>query len=224
MMATVLVEGQCLIPGDLATLAAFRRWAASEEFPQTGRIDWLSSHIEVDMSPEDIFTHGTLKTAIVGRLWPLARDRGIHLFTGETRVSSVAGDLSVEPDVVAVSDATIDTGRVRLVPASGSRPDRFAELEGAPDLVVEIVSDASVKKDTERLPAAYHAAGIREFWLIDARGAEVRFTIHRWEPTGYVASITADGHGSSTVFGCGFALVRSRNAAGRFIYDLAPVG
>ena len=220
-MASVLVEDQCLIPGDLATLAAFRRWAVSDEFPPVGRIDWVASHIEVDMSPEDIFTHGTLKTALVGRLWPLAQDRGIHLFTGETRVSSVAGDLSVEPDVVAVSDAAIDAGRVRLVPASGGRPDRFTELEGTPDLVVEIVSDASVKKDTQRLPAAYHAAGIREFWLIDARGPEVRFTIHRWEPAGYVASLTADGRGFSTVFGCGFTLVRSRNAGGRFIYDLA---
>lgn len=223
-MATVLVADQCLIPGDLATLAAFRRWAASEAFPQTGRIDWVASHIEVDMSPEDIFTHGTLKTAIVGRLWPLAQGRGIHLFAGETRVSSVAGDLSVEPDVVAVSDAAIDAGRVRLVPASGGRPDRFTELEGAPDLVVEIVSDASVKKDTQRLPAAYHAAGIRECWLIDARGTEVGFTIHRWEPAGYVASTTADGHGFSTVFACGFALVRSRNAAGRFVYDLTVIG
>ena len=223
-MATVLVADQCLIPGDLATLAAFRRWAVSEAFPQTGRIDWVSSRIEVDMSPEDIFTHGTLKTAIVGRLWPLAQGRGIHLFAGETRVSSVAGDLSVEPDVVAVSDAAIDAGRVRLVPASGGWPDRFTELEGAPDLVVEIVGDASVKKDTQRLPAAYHAAGIREFWLIDARGAEVGFTIHRWEPASYAASTTADGHGFSTVFACGFALVRSRNAAGRFVYDLTVIG
>ena len=223
-MATVLVEGQCLIPGDLATLAAFRRWAVSEEFPQTGRIDWVSSHIEVDMSPEDIFTHGTLKTEIVRVLGTLAKDRGMHIFTGETRVSSVAGDLSVEPDVVVVSDAAIDAGRVRLVPASGGRPDRFTELEGAPDLVVEIVSDAAVKKDTERLPAAYHAAGIREFWLIDARGADVRFTIHRWEPSGYVASTAPDGGSLSTVFGCGFVVVRSRNAGGRFVYDLAVVG
>ena len=131
-MATVLVEDQCLIPGDLATLAAFRRWAVSDAFPQAGRIDWVASHIEVDTSPEGIFTHGTLKTALVGRLWPLAQDRGIHLFTGETRVSSVAGDLSVEPDVVAVSDAAIDAGRVRLVLASGGRPDRFVELKAPP--------------------------------------------------------------------------------------------
>jgi hypothetical protein len=53
------------------------------------------------------------------------------------------------------SDAAIDGGRVRLVPASGGRPDRFAELEGAPDVVVEIVSDASVNQDTERLPACH---------------------------------------------------------------------
>ena len=50
-MATVHVADQCLIPGDVATLAAFRRWAVSDEFPQTGRIDWVASHIEVDMSP-----------------------------------------------------------------------------------------------------------------------------------------------------------------------------
>jgi Uma2 family endonuclease len=125
---------------------------------------------------------------------------------------------------VAVSDAAIDAGRVRLVPASGGRPDRFTELEGAPDLVVEIVSDASVTKDTQRLPAAYHAAGIPEFWLIDARGADVRFTIHRHEPSGYVASVTTDGHAFSTLFNRGFTLVRGRNASGRFVYDLAAVG
>jgi hypothetical protein len=36
-MATVHVAEQCLIPGDVATLAAFRRWAVSDEFPRTGR-------------------------------------------------------------------------------------------------------------------------------------------------------------------------------------------
>ena len=219
-MATVLVEDQCLIPGDLATLTAFRRWALSDDFPTTGRIDWVASHIEVDMSPEDIFTHGTLKTEIVGVLWTLAKARGIHHFTGETRVSSDAGDLSVEPDVVAVSDDAIDAGRVRLVPAAGGKPDRFVELEGGPELIVEIVSDSSVKKDTQRLPAAYHAAGVRELWLIDARRADVQLTIHRWEPSGYTADVAADGTCRSTVFDCTFAIVRSRNAAGRFIYDL----
>ena len=45
--------------------------------------------------------------------------------------------------------------------------------------MIEIVSDSSVAKDTRRLPAAYHKAGVGEFWLVDARGPETSFTIHR---------------------------------------------
>lgn len=220
-MATVLIDEQCEIPSGIGTLSDFRRWAVSPEFPPTGRIDWVASRIEVDMSPEDIFTHGTLKSEIVGRLWTLAKDRGMHLFTGETRVSNPSADLSVEPDVVIVTDAAIDSGRVRPVPAASSKPDRFVEFEGSPDLVIEIVSDSSVAKDTRRLPAAYHKAGVTEFWLVDARDPEVSFTIHRWEPAGYAPDHTAAGLPHSALFGCGFTLTRSRNPQGRPVYDLA---
>lgn len=219
-MASILVDEQCLIPDGIASLADFRRWALSPAFPERGRIDWIGSRIEVDMSPEDIFMHGTLKTEIVRVLGTLAKDRAMHLFTGETRVSSVAGDVSAEPDVVAVFDAAFDAGHVRLVPSAAGKPDRFIELEGGPDLIVEIVSDSSVAKDTRRLPAAYHAAGVREFWLVDARGADVLFTIHRHEADGFVATAPVDGFARSDVFNCGFAIRRSRNPHGRLIYDL----
>ena len=72
-MATVLVAGQCEIPGEVATLDAFRRWAQSPEFPTSGRIDWVASCIEVDMSPEDIFTHGTVKSEIVRVLTQMSK-------------------------------------------------------------------------------------------------------------------------------------------------------
>jgi Uma2 family endonuclease len=223
-MATVLVEDQVEIPGTVATLTAFRHWALSEAFPKRGRIDWVGSQIEVDMSPEDLFTHGTLKTAIVASLWPLARRTGYNLFTGETRISSVAGNVSAEPDVVAVSDAAIDTDRVRLTPKAGGETDRFVELEGGPELVVEIVSDASVGKDRRRLPPAYFAAGVTEFWLIDARGPELEFVIHHRGENGFVpVAVAADGGQPSTVFSCGFQLIRGRNARGRYVYDLVVV-
>ena len=35
--------------------------------------------------------------------------------------------------------------------------------------MAEIVGDASVGKDRRRLPPAYFAAGVMEFWLSDAR-------------------------------------------------------
>ena len=108
---------------------------------------------------------------------------------------------------------------MRLVQPSGECPTGRG-TGGTPDLIVEIVSDSSVRKDTLRLPAAYHAAGVREFWLVDARKAEVQFQILRWTPSQYVAAEQIDGTARSDVFGCGFSLVRSRNPSGRFVYDL----
>jgi hypothetical protein len=50
-MASVLLEDQCLIPGQISSLADFRRWSLSGDFPASGRIDWVASQIEVDTSP-----------------------------------------------------------------------------------------------------------------------------------------------------------------------------
>ena len=36
--------------------------------------------------------------------------------------------MSVEPDLVFVSDASLDEGRVRLVPKVGGAADRYAEM------------------------------------------------------------------------------------------------
>src|SRR5262249_1305306 len=147
-------------------LADFRRWALSDQFPDRGRIDYLAGRIEVDMSPEDLFTHGTLKTVIGARVHQRveALDLG-HTFIGETRISSVPGDVSAEPDVVVITHAALEEGRLVLTPKASGEPDRFVEVEGGPDLIVEILSDSSERKDLRRLPTAYFHAGVREFWL-----------------------------------------------------------
>jgi hypothetical protein len=81
---------------------------------------------------------------------------------------------------------------------------------------------SSLAKDTRRLPAAYHKAGVAEFWLVDARGPDVTFTIHRREPSGYVEDRTPERLPRSAVFGCGISLERSRNPQGRPVYALMP--
>jgi Uma2 family endonuclease len=95
------------------------------------------------------------------------------------------------------------------------------EVEGPPDLIVEIVSDSSAAKDTERLPAAYWRAGVREFWLADARGATLVFQIHRPGPSAYEpVEPDADGYQYSPVLAHRLRLTRNRNARGRWTYDL----
>jgi Uma2 family endonuclease len=222
MAITLVLEEQVEVPMDLRDLADFRRWAISATFPERGRIDYLSGRIEVDRSPEDLHTHGILKTEVVGVLWQRIKAGELgQIYSDRARVSSPAADLSVEPDVVFLSESSLDSGRVRLVPKAGGAADRYIEVEGPPDLVVEIVSDGSVHKDTERLPAAYYRAGVPEFWLIDARRDDLFFRIHQSGPVHYESAATdADGYQYSTAVPGWYRLERGRNARGRIVFDL----
>jgi Uma2 family endonuclease len=221
----VIFEEQVEIPF-VGSLGDFRGWATSDRFPERGRIDYIAGRVEVDTSPEDFYCHGTLKTEIIGVLRQIVKRAGTgHLLTDSTRVSCPAADLSVEPDIVFVSDESLDSGRVRLVPKATGEPDRYIELEGAPDLIVEIVSDSSATKDTQRLPAAYYQAGVGEFWLIDARGETLGYQIYRPGPAAYQAvPPDADGFQRSAVFNTRFLLTRQRNRRGRWTFDLREKG
>ncbi len=208
---------------DLRCLADFRRWTASDDFPDRGRIDYIQGRIVIEMSPEDLHTHGKLKTELVGVLWRRVKHEELgELYSDRARVCCPDADLSAEPDVVFVSESSLDSGRVRLVPKAGGGTDRYIELEGPPDLVIEIVSDASVRKDTEDLPRGYYQAGVSEFWLTDARGADLIFRIHRrgasqFEP----AETDADGYQYSDVLRRWYRLDRTRSAKGRVVFNLS---
>ena len=221
MASSVIFEERVEIPY-FRSLAEFRAWALSDAFPERGRIDYVGGRIEVDMSPENLFFHGSIKTEVVRVLANIVQSAGGgYLFSDCTRVSSPNADLSAEPDVVYVSADSIDSGRVRLVPSAGGEPDSYVELEGAPDLVVEIVSDSSVAKDTKRLPVSYWCAGIAEYWLVDVRRERLLFRLHARGADGYEpAPADAEGFQLSAVFDRRFRLERRRDARGRWVFDL----
>ena len=221
-MATIRFEEQIEIPLGIRSLVDFRRWATSDDFSEQGRIDYVAGSIEVEMSPEDFFCHGTLKGEIYARLHDRVKRLGLgHVVTDRTRVSCPAADLSVEPDIVFLSHETLQSGRARLVPKSGAALGRYVEVEGPPDLIVEIVSDASVIKDTRRLPQAYFRAGIQEFWLADARSGELVFRIHHRAASAFEPAPPDDeGFQPSTVFASLFRLDGTRNPEGHWEFDL----
>jgi Uma2 family endonuclease len=221
MASSVIIEEDIEVPC-FGSLAEFRQWAASEEFPDRGRIDYIGGQVEMDMSPENVFFHGSVKTETVGELRNILRSRGGgYLFSDRMRVSCDEADLSAEPDVVYLTDEALNSGRVRLVQSSTGEPDSFVELEGAPELVVEIVSDSSVVKDTLRLPVSYWQAGVLEYWLIDVRGERLFFQIHDRGPEGFEPlAPDAEGFQRSAVFERRFRLFRERNPHGRWMFDL----
>lgn len=219
---SVVFEELVEVPLGVRSLADFRRWALSDDFPESGRIDFIDGKIEVDMAPEDLFCHGTLKTELARIVSDrVKKNRLGHLFIDKGRISSPEAGLSVEPDIVFLSHEAIRSGRVRLIPKSGGKLGRYVEIEGAPDLIVEIVSDGSVTKDTRRLPAAYFRAGVREFWLADACGERPVFSIHCPGQNGFEpVPPDADGFQSSAVLDCRYRLDATRNADGNWEFDL----
>jgi len=175
---SICIEDDVVIPDGVGKLATFRRWALSSEFPDRGRIDFLDGRIEVDMSPEELQSHGVLKSALHLYVAGVVAQQGSgQVFADRARLTSEPAQLSCEPDVLFVSWDALQTERVRYVSASRTDPDRLMEIEGAADLAVEVVSKGSVGKDTKRLPPLYASAGVRELWIADARGNEVKFEI-----------------------------------------------
>jgi Uma2 family endonuclease len=224
MSAVVLsvADDQSVEIPDVRSLTAFRRWAASKQFPEQGRIDYLAGRIEVEMSPERAFSHGTTKVEIIRALANFLAEQELGLlFADRMRVSSSAGDLSVEPDVVLVTHARLESGQVELKPAASPGTADFVELIGGPDLVVEIVSPSSVVKDTERLPDAYFLAGVREYWIVDALGDDLQFQVFGRGRKGFVARrLDVAGYHRSDVLDRRVRFTRRQTPQGFFAYRL----
>lgn len=214
------VEKPFRIPASARSFEGFRRWTRSSRFPEQGRIDFIGGHIEVDMSPEDLHKHGLVKTTIAGVLFDriMLRELG-DVYIDRARVAVPGPKLSVEPDVVVVLWESIDAGRVREIPRKINRPESYIELEGAVDLVVEVISDSSVGKDRTRLPPQYAAAGVPELWLVDVRQG-LRFEVHVLEGEGYrLLAADADGWLQSPLLGP-VRLRRERIRPDRWSYRL----
>lgn len=214
------------IPAGIRSLGDFRKWSTSATFPQSGRIDFLDREVMIDMSPEQYYEHSGPKVEIGRVLANLARaeDLGdVHL--DSTRIVSPEAQLSCEPDVLFISYDSLDAGRVRLVPGRRRQATDAIEIEGGPDLVVEVVSPSSMSKDLERLPTAYYAAGVREYWIVDARSKPLVFEILT-RGTSAFEHVPADEAGfcPSTVFGRKFHLIERQHTRGHVVFDLLTRG
>jgi Uma2 family endonuclease len=220
----IFFEENLRIPEDALSFDGFQRWTDSDGFPETGRIDYLEGNVEVDMSPEDLYTHSAVKTAIALRLGTLIVEGDLgDVFIDRSRVRSRFAELSVEPDIVVVLSSSLKTGKVRLIPAASGKKgtDRFSALDGPVDLVVEIISDGSVGKDNRRLPRSYARAGIPEFWTVDARGKDLQFRIHSLQDGVYaVIEPDSEGWARSPQLGLDFRLRRRRADPAPWRYTL----
>ena len=208
------------VPPDAHSLAGFRAWAASDAFPEGGRISLIEGEMLIDISPEHIETHNRVKTEILRAIATLVGDTDCgQVYSDGAWITNDDADLSTEPDAAFASWESLETGRVVIVPTADDGIDGF-EIRGSPDWMLEVVSRNSVRKDTRLLPVAYFRAGVREFWLVDARAPQLAFTIFKRHEAGFVAAETRDGWNESPLFDREFRLRRDRDRRGGWRYAL----
>jgi Uma2 family endonuclease len=218
MIMTVVIQQEheaVQIPDWVRDLNSFRRWAKSDDFPEQGWYAHLGGKLWVDPSMERL-AHNKLKSKVNAVLTPLAEGLDAGQFFGDRMLlTNVEADLSTEPDGMFVSHSAVAEGRVRL-----EQGDDCVEVEGSPDMVLEVVSPTSVQKDTVVLRELYFRAGVTEYWLADPRRAGLTFEILKRGPKGFVATRKHEGWIKLAVFGKSFHLSRKDHPQGYPIFLL----
>ncbi len=206
------------VPDWVVDLESFRRWMDAEDVPEKARICYFENKVWIDMSKEQVFSHVLVKTQFIIVVGGHAKAGQMGLFLGDgVRLTNLDANFSVKPDATFISQASLNGGQVRFVEGM---EEGFLEVEGTPDMVLEVISPTSVRKDTVVLRQAYWDAGIREYWLVDARKEPLAFDILRHTSRGYVSTRKQQAWVASAVFGKSFRLTLQSLPPGRPDYLL----
>lgn len=132
---------------------------------------------ELVVTPSPVPRHQDLVTVVISLL---------TAFVGPRRLGKVLSG----PIDVKISEYTILVPDLIFVSA-----DRLAIIgptyvDGGPDLVVEVLSPSTRRRDLVQKPALYAAAGVREYWQIDPDSESITINTLR---DGRYHAVPADG-------------------------------
>jgi Uma2 family endonuclease len=208
-----------VIPLDAYTHEGFVAWRIPSGHSKRPRVALINREIWIDMNAEALDTHNRLKGCITGVISQLidSLDWG-YCYADGALVTIPKADVSNEPDACYVSVESFRNGRMRERQSkSGSQS---LSLVGPPDWILEVVSDSSVQKDTVILKEGYFRAGVREYWLVDARKEKVDFQMLVPGKTGFVARPRRGGWVTSPLFRRKFSLQRKTFAKDFWRWEL----
>lgn len=146
--------------GKQYTYADYLTWRLKD------RIELIMGRI-FRMSPAPSSEHQQIVSALHGNLYQYLKKRTCQVFPSpfDVVLPSPSGTLDtvVQPDITVICDLSKITKRGCM---------------GSPDLVVEVVSKASVKKDLHEKYSLYERCGIKEYWLVlPAERSLILFTL-----------------------------------------------
>jgi Uma2 family endonuclease len=146
------------------TVADYMKWPDEERWE-------LIDGVAYDMSPAPTIRHQKITGRLYSRLEQKLRGKSCQPFIAPVDVVLSERDV-VQPDVLVVCD-----------------PGKITEknIQGAPDLVVEVLSPSTATKDLREKKALFERAGVLEYLLIDP--LEEYIQVFRHDPqTGFGAA------------------------------------
>lgn len=121
----------------------------------TDRVELIMGKI-FKMSPAPSSIHQHAVSVIHGTIFQFLKGKPCKVFPAPFDVlllsSSGEKNTVVQPDITVVCDASKITN---------------AGCVGAPDLIVEVISKSSVKKDLHQKYRIYETAGVKEYWIVN---------------------------------------------------------
>jgi Uma2 family endonuclease len=213
---SVIIDDNVCVPSWIVDLDTYRQWAHSAQYPERGSISFLDGQIWVDLSMEELITHNKVKTAFSFEIMKVLRGAESGEFIGDRMfLTNTQAKLATEPDGLAYVWSTMISEKLI---AKAGKSHGFMELQGTPDLVLEVVSKSSVQKDTVHLRDSYWKAGIPEYWLANALGEAPIFEILHRNDDGYAALEATQDWQTSRILKHQFRLVSKVNPIGHLQY------
>ncbi len=157
----------------MSTQTAF---VSTETFTQKEFKHWLDerpasdiNHYEllrgkIIMNPPAGWPHGSVESNIHTPLATFVRAHGLGIMLGSSAGYDLPSGDTVEPDI-----SFIATERLTAGPAP--QPGKFVRI--VPNLVVEILSPATARRDRTEKKAIYQENGVEEYWLVDTKRREI---------------------------------------------------
>jgi Uma2 family endonuclease len=129
-------------------------WKDWLEIPESAECRYELLEGELHMSPTPLTRHQRI-----------SRNLGFLIETWVRRTG--AGELFLAPTGVRLSDRDVVVPDLLVLSAARSALAERRFIAGAPDLMVEILSPGTVRRDLRDKRALYEKAGVREYWIVD---------------------------------------------------------
>lgn len=127
--------------------------------PEDKRYEIIEGDLQLTPSPS--FHHQAIQAELLFHLMAFVKEKRLGQVVAAPTEVILSPENVVQPDVLFIAKS-----RLSLAHEGGG-------VQGAPDLVVEILSPASVGRDKVLKRKLYSKYGVREYWIVDPETSSI---------------------------------------------------